>query len=287
MEVVLRRFRKQKTVLGVLPLNDGWLAASRQADGCVLLHTSSGPSLEGLLSHFAARIRSGLSFVSALSQQQVLCHRISMSERLSFKDRDALAYYQAQQYYANPADNLAVDAVALGPSMHSSAQEDVLLIAAHKDLIQQTMGRYQAVGFSLAGLDIYACAIARFLQHRQDAFPQAFRDGPTALLDIGSEHIAVYCFWRLAPIAFFEFSYGAESLADALPAKLQSIFGPAPVGLWILSAQDEPFAICDVLSHLSQLALPKVMFADSLQAVSPSIAHMVVYGCALYGAQDI
>lgn len=279
MEVLLRRFRKQKRVLGILPLEDSWLTAWRPSDGRVVLQTWSKDLSKLCLPVGCAGV------VSALAQTQVLCHRIAMSENLSTHDRDALAYYQAEQYFANSADNLALDAVALGESIHSSAKQDVLLIAAHKTQVQEQALRYQTMGLALLGLDIYACAISRFFQDQQDALPLAFREGAAVLLDVASTHIGLYCFWRLAPVAFFECQQNTAFFPDFLQAKLEEIFGNVPVGLWHCSADDDHLAACLELAGVTYAPLPKVSFVDGVESIRPNIVHMVAYGCALYEMQ--
>lgn len=285
---MLRRFQKQKHRFGVLALAGDWLAAYRQTDGSVLLHRSGDSAPEALLPYLtsiAGEPLSNCGIVTALAQQQVLCHRVSISERLTDKDRDALAYYQAQQYFANTADNLALDAVALGPSMNSSAKQDLLLIAAHKEQVQNTLDRYQTIGIKLAAVDIYACAIARFLRHQEAALPKAFREGPAVLLDIRPECISLYCFWRLAPIAFFDYTAVLQSFDDFLQVKLRETYGEAAVGVWVSSAHEEHVAACPTLRQVTHVALPEVVFSDG-QIANPSIEHMVVYGCALPGEQS-
>lgn len=280
---MFRRFQKQKHRLGLLALADVWLAAHRQTNGSVLLHRSCDSVPEAFLQYLTSVAGEKLSawgIVTALPQQQVLCHRVSISDRLADKDRDALAYYQAQEYFSNTANNLALDAVALGPSMHSSAQQDILLIAAHKEHVQNTLDRYQTMGIKLVALDIYACAIARFFRHQEDRLPKAFREGPAVLLDIYPERISLYCFWRLAPIAFFDYTAALQSFDEFLQIKLRETFGEAKVGLWVSTSDEKHFAACPDLPQVSYVDLPKVVFSDH-QIVHPSIEYMVVYGCAL------
>lgn len=285
MEVLLARFRKPKTVVGVLPFASGWLMSCPIPGGEIVLQSCAddlSDTLQRTLAHLCVRQTSAaIPVVTALAQHQVLCHWATISDRLSLRDSEALAYYQAEQYFANAADNLALDAVLLGTSLRSSAKQDILLIAAHKQQVNDTQHAYADYGLRLIGLDIYAVAIARYLQHQQDKLPTQCREGSTALLvrDI-NDRICLYCFWRLMPVAYYEYVPGVQALQDFITAKLQQVFAGSLVGLWL--SLEEKHAEDIAIAHTIPATLPKVMMADSMQAISPRVEHMVAYGCALY-----
>jgi type IV pilus assembly protein PilM len=102
--------------------------------------------------------------------------------RMEAEDLKSAITFEAQDHIPMPLDEAVLDYVVLGPQAEGSDLDRILVVAAHKDMIEGYTAALRAGGLKPAGIDVKALALTR------SALPETFFDeGATLLLDIGTE----------------------------------------------------------------------------------------------------
>jgi type IV pilus assembly protein PilM len=123
----------------------------------------------------------GKSVVLGVANQRVIVRLLNFP-RMEEEDLKSAIGFEAQDHIPMPMDEAVLDYVVLGPQDEGSDLDRILVVAAHKGMIEGYTSAVRAGGLRLAGIDVKALALTR------STLPDAFFDeGATLLLDVGAE----------------------------------------------------------------------------------------------------
>jgi type IV pilus assembly protein PilM len=102
--------------------------------------------------------------------------------RMPEEDLRSAISFEAQDHIPMALEEAAFDYVVLGPQEEGSDLDRILVVAAHREMIERYSAAVRAGGLKPAGIDVKALALTR------STLPDPFFDeGATLLLDVGTE----------------------------------------------------------------------------------------------------
>lgn len=102
--------------------------------------------------------------------------------RMPEEDLRSAISFEAQDHIPMALDEAVFDYVVLGPQQEGSDLDRILVVAAHREMIQRYSAAVRAGGLKPLGIDVKALALTR--STLPDTF---FEEGATLLLDVGTE----------------------------------------------------------------------------------------------------
>ncbi len=123
----------------------------------------------------------GKSVVLGVANQRVIVRLLNFP-RMEEQDLRSAIGFEAQDHIPMPLEEAVLDYVVLGPQDEGSDLDRILVVAAHRAMIEGYTSAVRAGGLRPAGMDVKALSLTR--STLPDAF---FEEGATLLLDVGTE----------------------------------------------------------------------------------------------------
>ena len=195
----LSGFRRGSQVIG-MDLDRGAMKAvqlSKSGDSYVLRHVGyhrlpPGAIIEGEVADpdlLAAEIKefwsshsfAGRSVVLGVANQKIIVRLLNFP-RMEEQDLKSAIGFEAQDHIPMPLEEAVLDYVVLGPQDEGADLDRILVVAAHRTMIEDYTSAVRAGGLRPAGMDVKALSLTR------STLPDAlFDEGATVLLDVGTE----------------------------------------------------------------------------------------------------
>jgi type IV pilus assembly protein PilM len=123
----------------------------------------------------------GKSVVLGVANQRVIVRLLNFP-RMDEADLRSAIGFEAQDHIPMPLEEAVLDYVVLGPQEEGSDLDRILVVAAHRQMVEGYTSAVRAGGLRPAGMDVKALSLTR------STLPDAFFDeGATLLLDVGTE----------------------------------------------------------------------------------------------------
>jgi type IV pilus assembly protein PilM len=123
----------------------------------------------------------GKSVILGVANQRVIVRLLNFP-RIEEEDLRSAIGFEAQDHIPMPLEEAVLDYVVLGPQEEGSDLDRILVVAAHRGMIEGYTSAVRAGGLRAAGMDVKALSLTR------STLPDAFFDeGATLLLDVGTE----------------------------------------------------------------------------------------------------
>jgi type IV pilus assembly protein PilM len=123
----------------------------------------------------------GKSVILGVANQRVIVRLLNFP-RMDEADLRSAIGFEAQDHIPMPLEEAVLDYVVLGPQEEGSDLDRILVVAAHRPMIEGYASAVRAGGLRPAGMDVKALSLTR------STLPDAFFDeGATLLLDVGTE----------------------------------------------------------------------------------------------------
>ena len=123
----------------------------------------------------------GKSVVLGVANARVVVRLLDFP-RMPEEDLQGAIGFEAQDHIPMSLDEAVLDYVVLGPQEEGSDLDRILVVAAHKEMIEGYTAALRGGGLKPSGIDVKALALTR------SALPDSFFDeGATLLLDVGTE----------------------------------------------------------------------------------------------------
>jgi type IV pilus assembly protein PilM len=123
----------------------------------------------------------GKSVVLGVANQRVIVRLLNFP-RMEEEDLRSAIGFEAQDHIPMPLEEAVLDYVVLGPQEEGSDLDRILVVAAHRGMIEGYTSAVRTGGLRPAGMDVKALSLTR------STLPDAFFDeGATLLLDVGTE----------------------------------------------------------------------------------------------------
>ncbi|HEX2181835.1 MAG TPA: type IV pilus assembly protein PilM [Rubrobacteraceae bacterium] len=123
----------------------------------------------------------GKSVVLGVANARVVVRLLDFP-RMPEEDLRSAISFEAQDHIPMALDEAVFDYVVLGPQEEGSDLDRILVVAAHREMIERYSAAVRAGGLKPAGIDVKALALTR------STLPDTFFDeGATLLLDVGTE----------------------------------------------------------------------------------------------------
>ena len=123
----------------------------------------------------------GRSVVLGVANQRIIVRLLNFP-RMEEQDLRSAIGFEAQDHIPMPLEEAVLDYVVLGPQDEGSDLDRILVVAAHRAMIEDYTSAVRAGGLRPAGMDVKALSLTR------STLPDAlFDEGATVLLDVGTE----------------------------------------------------------------------------------------------------
>ena len=123
----------------------------------------------------------GRAVVLGVANQRVIVRLLNFP-RMEEGDLRSAIGFEAQDHIPMPLEEAVLDYVVLGPQEEGSDLDRILVVAAHREMIERYTQAVRAGGLRAAGIDVKALSLTR------STLPEVFFDeGATLLLDVGTE----------------------------------------------------------------------------------------------------
>ncbi len=123
----------------------------------------------------------GKSVVLGVANQRVVVRLLNFP-RMEEEDLKSAINFEAQDHIPMSLDEAVLDYVVLGPQAEGSDLDRILVVAAHREMLEGYTSAVRAGGLRPVGVDVKALSLTRSTQ------PEAFFDEEaTLLLDVGTE----------------------------------------------------------------------------------------------------
>ncbi|HEX4991719.1 MAG TPA: type IV pilus assembly protein PilM [Rubrobacteraceae bacterium] len=123
----------------------------------------------------------GKSVVLGVANARVVVRLLDFP-RMPEEDLRSAISFEAQDHIPMALDEAVFDYVVLGPQQEGSDLDRILVVAAHREMIEHYSAAVRAGGLKPLGIDVKALALTR--STLPDTF---FEEGATLLLDVGTE----------------------------------------------------------------------------------------------------
>jgi type IV pilus assembly protein PilM len=123
----------------------------------------------------------GKSVILGVANQRVIVRLLNFP-RMEEEDLKSAISFEAQDHIPMSLEDAVLDYVVLGPQAEGSDLDRILVVAAHKEMLEGYTSAVRAGGLRPAGVDVKALSLTR--STRPDAF---FDEEATLLLDVGTE----------------------------------------------------------------------------------------------------
>ena len=123
----------------------------------------------------------GKSVVLGVANQRIIVRLLNFP-RMEEQDLRSAIGFEAQDHIPMPLEEAVLDYVVLGPQDEGSDLDRILVVAAHRAMIEGYTSAVRAGGLRPAGMDVKALSLTR------STLPDVlFDEGATVLLDVGTE----------------------------------------------------------------------------------------------------
>lgn len=157
----------------------------------------------------------GKSVILGVANQRVVVRLLNFP-RMEEQDLKSAISFEAQDHIPMSLDEAVLDYVVLGPQAEGSDLDRILVVAAHREMLEGYTSAVRASGLRPAGVDVKALSLTR--STRPEAF---FDEEATLLLDVGTElsNLAVVqgggpTLTRFIPIGLDDFVRSVSEAAD-------------------------------------------------------------------------
>jgi type IV pilus assembly protein PilM len=152
----------------------------------------------------------GKSVVLGVANQRVIVRLLNLPRMEEEDLRNAIGF-EVQDYIPMPLEETILDYLVLGPQDKGSDLDRILVVVAHKGMIERYTSAVRAGGLRPAGIDVKALSLTR------STLPDAFFDeGATLLLDIGTEMSNLVIVQEGSPTLTRFIPMGLDDLARAV-----------------------------------------------------------------------
>jgi type IV pilus assembly protein PilM len=157
----------------------------------------------------------GRSVILGVANQRVIVRLLNFPH-MPEEDLKSAIGFEAQDHIPMSLDEAVLDYVVLGPQAEGSDLDRILVVAAHREMLEGYSAAVRGGGLRLAGIDVKALSLTR------STAPEGFFDEEaTLLLDVGTELSSLVVvqgggptLTRFIPIGFDDFVRSVSEAAD-------------------------------------------------------------------------
>lgn len=124
--------------------------------------------------------------VAALPPSAVIAKKIVLPEGLSETEIDLQIESEASQYIPFSLDEVSIDYYIMGPSRTSAGDEEVMIVAARKERVDDMTALMDAAGLRLKVLDVASFAAQAATERLIKGLPHRGRDAMIAMVHVGA-----------------------------------------------------------------------------------------------------
>lgn len=130
--------------------------------------------------------------VAALPASSVIAKKVVLPEGLRQEEFERQVEEEAGQYIPFALDEVSLDYYVMGPSRTSAGDEDVLIVAARREKVDDMMALMSAAGLNLEVLDVASFAAQAAAQRLIANLPNRGRDALVMLAHVGGSTTHMY-----------------------------------------------------------------------------------------------
>ena len=189
----------------------------RLPPGAIVGGEVADPELLGaeIREFWSAHSFKGKSVILGVANQRVVVRLLNFPH-MPEEDLKSAIGFEAQDHIPMSLDEAVLDYVVLGPQVEGSDLDRILVVAAHKEMLEGYTSAVREGGLRAAGVDVKALSLTR------STVPEVFFDeAATLLLDVGTELSSLVVvqdggptLTRFIPIGLEDFVRSVSEAAD-------------------------------------------------------------------------
>lgn len=153
------------------------------SDGRIEQFDQAVDAVKRLIKKSGARAK---NVVAALPPSAVIAKKIVLPEGLSETEIDLQIESEAGQYIPFSLDEVSIDYYIMGPSRTSAGDEEVMIVAARKERVDDMTALMDAAGLRLKVLDVTSFAAQAATERLIKGLPRRGRDAMIAMVHVGA-----------------------------------------------------------------------------------------------------
>lgn len=224
----------------------------------------------------------------AVSSSHVITKTITMPSGL--KD-DELAYQievEAEHYIPYPLDEVNMDYVVLGPSLDNPNQDDIVLTACRKEIVDDYVAVIEAAGLSPVVIDVDANAVARAYVESSKSRARQTQDRTVAIIDFGATTTHINVLHNNHSVYTRDHSFGGKRLTEEIQRRYGLSYDEAGLAKKVggLPENYQSEILLPFVDAMSQEAARGLQFFYSASPYNSIDEVLVAGGCAMIQGID-
>ena len=152
--------------------------------------------------------------VAALPASAVIAKKVILPEGLNEDEIDRQVEGEASQYIPFALEEVSLDYYVMGPSATSVGDEDVMIVAARKEKVDDMLALMSASGLKLKVLDVASYAAQAAAERLTASLPNGGRDALIGLVHVGASSTYLYIMRNGEVLFEREQSFGGAQLTQ-------------------------------------------------------------------------
>ncbi|MFT5110971.1 MAG: type IV pilus assembly protein PilM [Parasphingorhabdus sp.] len=154
--------------------------------------------------------------VVAVAAAQAMNKVISVPGGLSSLDLDEQVNIEAEHHIPYAIHDVNLDFEALGPSLENPANDEVLLAACRKEIVEERVAVLEVAGLKVTAVDISSLANERGFSLIAPSLPDHGVEKVVAILDYGTTSSHLYVVHRRQLVYHRDYPFGGKSLTESI-----------------------------------------------------------------------
>lgn len=265
-------FRLQHYTIEPLPQN-------AMVEGSIADVDQVSSSISRAIKRSGARSR---NVATAVGGSHVITKRINMPHGLRDDELENQISLEADHYIPYPLDEVNIDFEVIGPSPESATEDEVLLAACRKEIVDDYVAVIEQAGLTPTILDVEYFAVENAYEQIVQEMPGGGMEKLAAILDFGATTLHVNVIHNNRSIYTRNHSFGGNQLTEEIQRRYGLSFEEAVQAKKVGGLPDnyEPEILRPFMDAMCQEAMRGLQFFYSSSAFDKVDSVMLAGGCA-------
>ncbi len=165
--------------------------------------------------------------VAAVSAAQAISKVVNVPGGLTGDDLEQQVEIEAEHYIPYSIAEVNVDFEVLAPSVENPANDEVMLAACRKDIVEERAAALEAAGLKPSVIEINSLANQRAFELIAPSLPDAGADKVVAIVDYGTTSSHLYVLARGRLIYHRDYPFGGKTLTESIQRRFGISFSEA------------------------------------------------------------
>jgi len=224
----------------------------------------------------------------AVSASHVISKTITMPSGLKEEELSYQVEIEAEHYIPYPLDEVNMDFVVLGPSLDNPKEDDIVITACRKEIVDDYVAVIEAAGLSPAIIDVDANAVARAFVESSQSRARQNQDKTVAIIDFGATTTHVNVLHNNHSVYTRDHSFGGKRLTEEIQRRYGLSYDEAGLAKKVggLPENYQSEILLPFVDAMSQEAARGLQFFYSASPYNSIDEVLIAGGCAMIQGVD-